>query len=108
MTGVNRSDPPGGMFDKIAFRCVGVNASFDGKVSGTAVCEGVDPDGDKRITYFSLGTDGKITRQFITWTGKYEGMVESGSNVQRLGPFPVIKEGAFSDCNHQTGSYKLK
>jgi hypothetical protein len=108
MTGVARSNPPGGLFDKLAFRCVGMNASFDGKASGTTVCEGVDPDGDKRLTYFSLGSDGKMTRQTVTGTGKYEGMVETGSTVQPLGPFPVIKAGTFQDCNHQTGSYKLK
>ena len=108
MTGVNRSNPPGGLYDKLAFRCVGMNASFDGKVSGTTVCEGVDFEGDKRLTYFSLGADGKITRQFITGTGKYEGMVESDSAVQPLGPFPVVKAGTFADCNHQTGTYKLK
>ena len=85
-----------------------MNASFDGKVSGTTVCESVDLDGDKRLTYFSLGADGKTNRQFITGTGKYEGMVENTSAVQPLGPFPVIKAGTFSDCNHQTGTYKLK
>jgi hypothetical protein len=31
MTGSNRSNPPGGMFDKTTFRCVGMNASLDGK-----------------------------------------------------------------------------
>jgi hypothetical protein len=108
ITGVNRSNPPGGLFDKSAYRCVGMNASFDGKVSGTAVCEAVDPDGDKRLTYFSQVPDGKNTRQFITGTGKYEGMVEASSNFQSLGPFPVVKEGTISDCNHQTGTYKLK
>jgi hypothetical protein len=25
-----------------------------------------------------------------------------------LGPFPVIKAGTLQDCNHQTGTYKLK
>jgi hypothetical protein len=107
-TGANRSNPPGGLFDKSTFRCVGMNASFDGKVSGTAVCEAVDPDGDKRLTYFSQAPDGKVTRQFITGTGKYEGMVEASSSIQPLGPFPVVKEGTFSNCNHQTGTYKLK
>jgi hypothetical protein len=108
MTGVNRSNPPGGLFDKVAFRCVGMNSQFDGKASGNTVCQGVDLDGDKRLTYFSLGADGKTTRQFITGTGKYEGMVESATTVQPLGPFPVVKAGTFSDCNHQTGTYKLK
>jgi hypothetical protein len=107
MTGVNRSNPPGGLFDKLAFRCVGMNTSLDEKVSGTTVCEGTDFDGDKRLTYFSIA-DGKVTRQFIAGTGKYDGMVESGSVVQPLGPFPVVKAGTFSDCNHQTGTYKLK
>ena len=31
MTGSIRSNPPGGMFDKHTFRCVGMNASLDGK-----------------------------------------------------------------------------
>ncbi len=107
MTGATRSSPPGGLFDKNTFRCVGMTASLDGKTMGSTVCEAVDPDGDKRLTYFSLGADGKLTRENITGTGKYEGMVASGS-VQPLGPFPTIKEGTFQDCNHQTGTYKLK
>jgi hypothetical protein len=28
--------------------------------------------------------------------------------VHALGPFPAIKVGTFQDCNHQTGTYKLK
>ncbi len=28
--------------------------------------------------------------------------------VHPLGPFPVVKAGTFQDCNHQTGTYKLK
>jgi hypothetical protein len=107
MTGATRSNPPGGMFDKNTFRCVGMNASFDGKTTGSTVCEAIDADGDKRLAYFSLGSDGKVTRENITGTGKYEGMVASGT-VQPLGPFPVVKAGTFQDCNHQTGTYKLK
>jgi hypothetical protein len=107
MTGIDRSNPPGGMFDKNTFRCVGMNASLDGKNIGSTVCEAIDPDGDKRLSYFSLGSDGKVTRENITGTGKYEGMVASGT-VQPLGPFPVVKDGTFQNCNHQTGTYKLK
>ena len=36
-----------------------------------------------------------------------EGMKASGT-VHPLGPFPVVKAGTFQDCNHQTGTYKLK
>jgi hypothetical protein len=107
ITGINRSNPPGGMFDKSTFRCVRMNASLAGKASGTAVCEAIDADGDKRLTYFSLGSDGKPTREPVAGTGKYEGFVSSGS-VEPLGPFPVIKEGTLQDCNHQTGTYKMK
>lgn len=107
MTGAIRSTTPGGMFDKHTFRCVGMNASLDGKNTGSTVCEAIDADGDKRLSYFSVGSDGKVTRENIVGTGKYEGMVASGT-VQPLGPFPVIKPGTFQDCNHQTGTYKLK
>ncbi|WP_156944783.1 hypothetical protein [Bradyrhizobium sp. Ec3.3] len=107
MTGVVRSTIPGGMFDRHTFRCVGMNASLDGKATGTTVCEAIDEDGDKRLSYFSLGSDGKVARENVVGTGKYEGMVARGA-VLPLGPFPVIKAGTFQDCNHQSGTYKLK
>lgn len=94
------------MFDKSTFRCVGMNASLDGKITGSNVCETIDMDGDKRLSYFSTG-DGKTTRTNLAGTGKYEGMVMVGT-VESLGSFPVIKDGTFQSCNHQTGTYKLK
>ena len=54
MTGTTRSNPAEGMFDKNTFRCVGMNASLDGKFTGSTVCETIDVDGDKRLAYFSL------------------------------------------------------
>jgi hypothetical protein len=108
MTGSTRSNPPGGMFDHHSFRCVGTNASFDKKPHAIAVCEAIDRDGDKRLTFFEMGTDGKFNRQFIGGTGKYEGMTETSSSIQPLGPFPTIKPGTFQNCNRQTGTYKLK
>ncbi|WFU32430.1 hypothetical protein QA635_39150 [Bradyrhizobium brasilense] len=107
MTGSIRSTAPGGMFDKESFRCVGMNASLGGKDTRSSVCEATDADGNKRLSYFSLGSDGKLIREFVVGTGKYEGMITSGT-VEPLGPFPVIKAGSFQDCNHQTGTYKLK
>ena len=106
MTGTTRSNPPGGMFDKSTFRCVGINASLDGKVTASNVCETIDVDGDKRLLSFS-NIDGKITRTNVAGTGKYEGIVTTGT-VENLGPFPSIKDGTFQNCNHQTGTYKLK
>jgi hypothetical protein len=84
-----------------------MNASLDGKITQTNVCEAIDADGDKRLTIYSRGSDGKVTREAVAGTGKYEGMVATAT-VEPLGPFPTIKDGMFQDCNHQTGTYKLK
>jgi hypothetical protein len=108
MTGATRSNPPGGMFDKQSFRCVGTNARFDKQPHGNAICEAVDRDGHKRLTYFETGADGKTDRRFIAGTGKYEGMSETSGSIEQLGPFPTIKPGTFQNCNRQTGTYKLK
>jgi len=107
MTGTNRSNPPGGLFDKNSFRCVGMSARLGERSVGSVVCEAVDPDGDKRLSYFGLGSDGKYVREQVAGTGKYDGMTTDGT-VQPLGPFPTLKEGTFQSCNHQTGTYKLK
>jgi hypothetical protein len=106
MTGSIRSNSPGGMFDQNSFRCVGVNHSFDGKVGATTICEAIDKDGHKRLSFFSTH-DGKVVRETIAGTGKYEGVVMTGT-VQPMGPFPVIKPGTFQNCNRQSGTYKLK
>src|SRR5262249_58981631 len=89
-TGSVRSSTPGGMFDKETFRCVGMTVSLGGRNTGSAVREATDAGGNMRLTYFSLGSDGKVTRDFVVGTGKYEGMFTSGT-VQPLGPFPTIK-----------------
>lgn len=108
MTGATRSNPPGSMFDKHSFRCVGTNASFDKKPHALTVCEATDKDGDKRLTFFQQGPDGKVHREFIAGTGKYEGMIETNAAIEQLGPFPTVKPGTFQNCNRQTGNYKLK
>ena len=107
MTGTNFSNPPGGLFDKNTFRCVGMNATLGSERVGNLVCEAVDRDGDKRLAYFALGKDGKYARQEVAGTGKYQGMVTDGQ-IEEMGPFPVIKRGTFQNCNHQTGTYRLK
>jgi hypothetical protein len=107
MTGTIRSNPPDGLFDKNSFRCVGMNASLGGKFTGSTVCESMDVDGDKRLSNYSLASDGSLTREIVRGTGKYEGMTMTGT-VHPLGPFPDVKAGTFQDCNQQTGTYKLK
>lgn len=106
--GTNRSNPPGGVFDKETFRCVGTNTLFEGKLVGVSTCDTVDQDGHRRLTHFAPGPDGKVVRSFVAGTGKWDGMVLSGTAVTPLGPFPALKEGTVQNCNHQTGNYKLK
>jgi hypothetical protein len=84
-----------------------ITSNFDGKVVGRTVCEGLDPDGSKRLVVLT-NQDGKVTREFIAGTGKYEGMVEVTTTVQGMGALPVIKQGTNQGCNRQTGTYKLK
>jgi hypothetical protein len=103
-TGTNRSNPPGGFGDNNTYQCVGVTASFDGKVTVIGVCEVKDADGDKRLGHYSF-VDGKETfYTVVAGTGKYEGMTLT-STVEQLGPFPAIKDGTFLGCNHRTGTY---
>ncbi len=106
-TGTTMSNPPGGLFDKNTFHCVGLNTSINGKFGGGNICESVDPDGDKRLTRFFVGPDGTVTRDFVAGTGKYEGMVVT-TKITPVGGFPVVKAGTFQDCNRQVGTYKLK
>lgn len=106
MNGTTRSNPPDGLFDRNTYRCVGANASLDGKASLFVVCDAVDPDGDRRLSIYS-SQGGQVIREHVTGTGKYDGLVMS-STVQMLPPFPVIKPGTSHGCNVQSGTYKLK
>lgn len=106
-TGTSRSNPPGGLFDDEVFKCVGSAASFDGKRMGSNVCVAVAKNGDKRLTRFYYGDDGKYNREAVSGTGMYDGMVTKGT-FELVGPQPEIKTGPAEFCNHQTGTYKLK
>jgi hypothetical protein len=101
------SNPPGGMLDKGVFHCLGLQTVFAGKDVYSHYCELVFADGDKILAHFSPGPDGNPIRNTVAGTGKYEGLVLSGTVVQ-MGPFAVVKPGAFQNCNHQTGTYKLR
>lgn len=105
-TGTVLSNPPGGMFDRSTSRCVGLQTSFDGKVSGNTVCESIDTDGDRRLTVYTRDGD-RYVREQIVGTGKYDGMISSGT-VDSLPAFAEIKPGIYQNCNHQTGTYTSK
>jgi len=107
MTGTQLSNPPGGIFDKNTFRCVGMNTMINGKLSSSNICEAVDADGHKRLTQFYFKPDGTVVREMVAGTGKYEGMTMT-TTVTTLGTFNPIKSGTFQGCNRQTGTYKMK
>jgi len=103
------SDPPGGMFDGDESQCLGMTASLDGKRYGSTACVGVAKDGAKRFTRFWYDADGKFQRETIAGTGKYDGMVTTGT-VQDVKAPPSMKQGTqtFDYCNRNVGTYKLK
>ena len=103
------SDPPGGMFDGDESQCLGMTASLDGKRYGSTACVGVAKDGAKRLTRFWYDADGKLQREAIAGTGKYDGMVTTGT-VRDVKAPPGMKPGTqtFDYCNRNVGTYKLK
>jgi hypothetical protein len=106
-TGTAVGKNPGSLFDGEAVRCVGMTMSLDEKRTGGSLCEGVAKDGDRRLTRFWYDNEGKLQREQVSGTGKYEGMVTTGS-VEPLGPPEEIKPGTVKFCHHATGTYKLK
>ena len=104
--GTSRTNPPGGIFDMMSFRCVGFTRNIEGKSSGMNLCEAVDKDGDKILAQ-NIYEGPRSKNDAITGTGKYEGIVRSGI-ADSLGVFPAPKPGSIQGCNHQTGTYKLK
>lgn len=106
-SGTAVSNPPGGLFDADAVRCVGAFAIFSGKRSGTSICEGVAQDGAKRLARFQYDADNKLVRDEVAGTGKYEGMVTTGTVREVVKP-KEVKPGTTTFCNQATGTYKLK
>ena len=106
-TGTSISSPPGSMFDNEVIRCVGMVASFDGKRTGGSVCEGLAKDGDKRLTQFRYDSDGKLVREAVAGTGKYNDLVTVGT-TRDAGPPVEMKTGTVQLCIQQNGTYKLK
>ncbi len=105
--GTSASNPPGGLFDNESVRCVGMTATFDGKRSGATVCEGVAPNGDKRLTRFWYDDKGEYQREAVAGTGRYDGLVTTGS-IKAVGQTERIRPGVTRYCNQGTGTYRLK
>lgn len=107
MVGTLVSVAPGGLGDQSTFRCVGMNTVVKGKGGGSNMCEVMDADGDKRMSAFQILPDGKVLREFLVGTGKYEGMAMT-TTVAMMPPLKEAKPGVFQGCNRQSGAYKLR
>lgn len=107
MVGTVVSMIPGGLGDRSTFRCVGIDTTVQGRKGGGNMCEVIDPDGDKRLNAFHVEPDGRIVREMLAGTGKYEGMTMTNT-VANLAAMKPAKAGTFQGCNRQTGTYKLK
>ena len=106
LTGTTRSNPPGGAFDMVTYRCVGMGSSIEGRNTGMNLCEVIDKDGDKYLVR-NTSEGPKSVQETLAGTGKYEGIVRTGTN-ESVGQFPTIKPGTFQTCSRGTGTYKLK
>jgi hypothetical protein len=104
--GNTRSNPPGGPFDMLAFTCVGMGSSNEGKSGSAYFCQVVDTDGDRFMAHGVFDGAKTVTDAF-GGTGKYEGMVRNGTS-ESPGPYPTAEPGTFTGCNRQTGTYKMK
>lgn len=105
--GTATSTTPGGMFDGESVRCVGTVFVSSGKRTNLSICEGVAKNGDKRLTRFQYGADGKLLREEVAGTGMYEGMVTTGI-AKEVVPPKEIQPGVMTFCNQATGTYKMK
>lgn len=104
--GNHRTNPLGGAFDMTAHHCVGMFSSLYGKTTNSHYCESTDMDGDKWMTH-AVCQGSKCASETVAGTGKYEGMVRSGTE-ESVGAFPPVKPGTFTGCNRNAGTYKLK
>lgn len=107
MLGTVVSNIPGGLGENNTYRCVGLLTVFKGRRGGENLCQAIDADGDRIVSRFVNQPDGKIVREMIGGTGKYEGMTMTNTIVM-LPPMKPAKPDTFQGCNRQTGTYKLK
>jgi hypothetical protein len=87
--------------------CIGTYTFVEGKHLGTGYCIHVDPDGDRWLQKWEAGADFSGTWTAVGGSGKYAGMQASGM-FKPIGPVASALPNSVQQCNHNTGSYRLK
>ena len=102
--GSNSSDPYHGSTQ----RCVGVVASFDGKVSGSGWCKQVHPQtGDWLVLdWASSGMPGSGTYTLRHGTGKWKD-VTGGGTYESLAPTRPVDAGTYQNCIRIKGNITI-
>lgn len=101
------SNPAGAAFDRQGARCFGTYTFVEGKHLGVGYCVHVDPDGDRWLQKWEAGPDFSGTWSAVGGTGKYEGIQASG-RFTPINFVPSAMPNSVQQCNHNTGTYRLK
>lgn len=105
-TGVARSKKMGGFLDMSSFQCVGVLRMFSGDITGDAICEFIDADGDNTLFQIDRRNKAGGVWTLVSGTGKFAG-ISGGGPYKYAGQFPTARQGRFQGCAEATGSYTI-
>jgi hypothetical protein len=109
--GFSHSNPPGGAFDMMWFRCVGSGGVFEGTRPIDDYCEFADQDGDRMFVVHRNVTDlATKTREskvdIFAGTGKFAGIKGAGESQRPL-LFPDEDPDLYARCVRMNGDYKI-
>lgn len=104
-TGIRRSNVPGGAFDKMSLRAVGMLWSAGGSIHGHGAWTFLDARGDK-VFAESDRLGGAITWKFTGGTGMYEGITGAGE-YRDFEPLPQIAPDTYQQCPVATGKFEI-
>ncbi|MEZ5728135.1 MAG: hypothetical protein R3E48_09180 [Burkholderiaceae bacterium] len=105
VTGLFRSNTPGGAFDATSFECVGSVEYLNGVPSEVGHCVSVDRDGDKTWGR-SLRSKTEDNWVFIGGTGKYAGITGTLKRDRRVQGRPA-RAGTTQGCGRSSGTYRV-
>jgi hypothetical protein len=109
----NRATSVGnGLFDHVAWRCMGTEMVQSGTGPLHAFCVASDPAGDQIVVEiptveFPVGKSGRFSGKFIGGTGKYSGITGGYTCTDQSTDYRTETEGSTVLAGTCQGSYKL-